>query len=83
MKNREINEHIEIKFIEEERVIFENKMKLAKCKTMSHFIRKCVMEGYIYIIDLELFRDLREFLEKVSNNIKSNRKYSKLDRCNL
>ncbi|MBR8465577.1 hypothetical protein KDE13_04275 [Campylobacter sp. faydin G-140] len=31
--------------------------------------RKCAMEGDIYIIDLEPFRDLNNLLVKVSNNI--------------
>lgn len=69
MKNRERNERIEIRLTEKERAIFENKMKMARCKTMSHFIRKCVMEGDIYIIDLQPFRDLSGLLAKVSNNI--------------
>ena len=59
MKNRERNERIEIRLTEEERTIFEKKMKMAKCKTMSHFIRKCVMESDIYIIDLQPFREIQ------------------------
>ena len=44
-------------------------MKLANCKTMSHFLRKCVLEKEIYIIDLEAFRDLQWILSKTTNNI--------------
>ena len=33
----------------EEKEVFEKKMKLANCKTMSHFLRKCVLEKEIYI----------------------------------
>ena len=62
MKNRERNERIEIRLTEEERTIFEKKMKMAKCKTMSHFIRKCVMENEIYIIDLQPFREIQGLL---------------------
>ncbi len=69
MKNRERNERIEIRLTEDERTIFEKKMKMAKCKTMSHFIRKCVMESDIYIVDLQPFRELSGVLYKVSNNI--------------
>ena len=28
-------------------------MRLAKCKTMSHFLRKCVLEKKIYQVDLQ------------------------------
>ena len=32
-------------------------MKLANCKTMSHFLRKCVLEKEIYIVDSFLETD--------------------------
>ena len=44
-------------------------MKLSNCKIMSHFLRKCVLEKEIYIIDLELFRDLQWLLSNATNNI--------------
>ena len=44
-------------------------MKLANFKTMSHFLRKCVLEKEIYIVDLEPFRDLQWLLSNVTNNI--------------
>ena len=54
---------------EEEKDLFEEKRKLAKCRNMSHFIRKCVLEKEIYQVDLEFFRDLQELLSNVTNNI--------------
>lgn len=36
---------------------------------MSHFLRKCVLEKEIYIVDLEPFRDLQWLLSNVTNNI--------------
>ena len=53
MANRFRNERIEIKLTKEEKEVFEKKMKLANCKTMSHFLRKCVLEKEIYVVDLE------------------------------
>ena len=44
-------------------------MKLANCKTMSHFLRKRVLEKEIYIVDIEPFRDLQWLLSNVTNNI--------------
>ena len=48
MANRIRNERLEIKLTEEEKTLFEEKRKLAKCRNMSHFIRKCVIEKEIY-----------------------------------
>ena len=44
-------------------------MKLAKSRTMSHFIRKCVMEKEIYEVDLEPFRDLQGLLSNATNSL--------------
>ena len=44
MANRIRNERLEIKLTEEEKALFEEKRKLAKCRNMSHFIRKCILE---------------------------------------
>ena len=52
MANRFRNERIEIKLTKEEKEVFEKKMKLANCKTMSHFLRECVLEKEIYVVDL-------------------------------
>ena len=59
---------LKIYLTDEEKEIFEKKMKLANCKTMSHFLRKCV-EKEIYIVDLEPFRDIQWLLSNVTNNI--------------
>ena len=69
MANRIRNERLEIKLTEEEKALFEEKRKLAKCKNMSHFIRKCVLEKEIYQVDLEPFRDLQGLLSNATSNI--------------
>ena len=53
----------------EEKEVFEKKMKLANCKTMSNFLRKCVLEIEIYVVDLEPFRNLQWLLSNATNNI--------------
>ena len=60
MANKIRNERLEIKLTEEEKALFEEKRKLAKCRNMIHFILKCVLENEIYQVDLESFRDLQE-----------------------
>ena len=69
MANRIRNERLEIKLTEEEKALFEDKKRLAKCRNMSLFIRKCVLEKEIYQIDLEPFRDLQVLLSNATNNI--------------
>ena len=53
MANRTRNIQLKICLNEEEKQIFEKKIKLTKCKTMSHFIRKFVLEGDIFVVDLQ------------------------------
>ena len=48
MANRIRNERLEIKLTEEEKALFEEKKRLAKCRNMNLFIRKCVLEKEIY-----------------------------------
>lgn len=69
MKNRVRNERLEIRLTEKERDLFEEKMRKANCKTMSHFIRKCVLEKEINVVDLNPFRNLQWEISKVGNNI--------------
>ena len=69
MENRKRKNQLKIYLTDEEKEIFEKKMKHANCKTMSHFLRKCVLEKEIYIVDLEPFRDLQWLLSNVTNNI--------------
>ena len=69
MENRERDHQLKIYLSGEEKKLFNEKMKLAKCRTMSHFIRKCVMEKEIYEVDLEPFRDLQGLLSNVTNSL--------------
>ena len=67
--NNKLKNQLKIYLRDEKKEIFEKKMKLANCKTMSHFLRKCVLEKEIYIVDLEPFRDLQWLLSNATNNI--------------
>ena len=69
MDNRTRKNQLKIYLTDEEKEIFEKKMKLVNCKTTSHFLRKCVLEKEIYIVDLEPFRNLQWLLSNVTNNI--------------
>ncbi len=69
MENRERNHQLKVYLSSEEKEFFKEKMKLSKCRTMSHFIRKCVMEKEIYEVDLEPFRDLYVTLSAATNKL--------------
>jgi len=44
-------------------------MKMAKCKNMSYFIKKCVMESDIYIVNLHPFREIQELLFRYASSV--------------
>lgn len=69
VENRERNIQLIVRLNDEEKALFEKKRKLAKCKNMSLFIRKCVLEKEIYIVDLEPFAELQGLLYNATNNI--------------
>ncbi len=68
MENRVRNNQLIIRLNDEEKELFEKKRQFAKCKNMSLFIRKCVLEKEIYIVDLEPFRDIQGLLFNATNN---------------
>ena len=51
MDNRKRNNQLKIYLTDEEKEVFEKKMKLANCKTMSHFLRKCVLEIHSLLLN--------------------------------
>ncbi|MFM1582353.1 plasmid mobilization protein [Helcococcus ovis] len=69
MKNRKRKNQLKIYLTDEEKEFFEKKMKLTNSKTMSYFLRKCVLEKEIYIVDLEPFRNIQWLLSNATNNI--------------
>ncbi len=69
MENRQRNIQLIIRLNKDEKELFKRKMKLAKCKNMSLFIRKCVLEKEIYQVDLQPFAELQGLLYNATNNI--------------
>ena len=69
MANRTRNIQLKINLTEEEKKLFEKKMKLAHCKTMNHFLSKVVSETDIYVIDLQPFREIQGLLGRYTNNV--------------
>lgn len=69
MANRTRNIQLKICLTEEEKEHFEKKMKMAKCKTMSHFLRKLVSTSDIYVVDLQPFREIQGSLSRYASSV--------------
>ena len=67
--NRTRNIQLKINLTEEEKSLFQKKMKMANCKTMNHFLRKVVSESNIYVVDLQPFREIQGLLSKYANSV--------------
>ena len=69
MANRIRNVQLKINLTEEEKALFEKKMKMAKSKTMNHFLRKVVSESDIYVVDLQPFREIQGLLFRYASSV--------------
>lgn len=68
MANRTQNCRLEIKLTSKEMELFEEKLAQSHSKNMTEFLIKCVSEEHIYIIDMQVFRDLQHLLANITNN---------------
>lgn len=69
MTHRIRNAQLKINLTEEEKTLFQKKMKMANCKTMNHFLRKVVSESDIYVVDLQPFREIQGLLSRYANSV--------------
>lgn len=69
MTHRTRNVQLKINLTEEEKALFQKKMKMAKCKTMNLFLRKVVSESNIYVVDLQPFREIQGLLSRYANSV--------------
>ena len=69
MTKRERNNQLKIYLTDEEMKLFKDKKSKSQSKTMNHFIRKCVLEKNIYVLDMKPFYDLHNLLGKNANNL--------------
>lgn len=69
MTTRERNHQLKIYLAPNELEFFKQKYHKSRCKSMSHLIRKCVLEKNIYVIDMKPFREIQHLLSKTSTNI--------------
>lgn len=69
MSNRERKNQLKIYLSDEELRLFKEKMKIANCKTMAHFIRKCVLEKEIFVINMTHFYRMQHLLGNEARNL--------------
>ena len=69
MENRIRKNQLKIYLSDEEKQIFENKLTMSKLKSMSLFIRKCVLEKEIFVVDMTPIMKIQQLLSNQANNI--------------
>ena len=69
MENRIRKNQLKIYLSDEEKQIFENKLAMSKIKSMSIFIRKCVLEKEIFVVDMTPIMKIQQLLSNQANNI--------------
>lgn len=69
MKNRKRNIRLRFDLTDKEKELFERKKEESGARSMSHFIRKTVLEKEIYEVDLKPLRDLYGTLSIATNKL--------------
>ena len=69
MKNLYRDKQLIVRLTHEEEQIFENKLAMSKLKSMSLFIRKCVLEKEIFVVDMTPIMKIQQLLSNQANNI--------------
>ena len=60
---------LKIRVTEEELEAFKRKYKNSRCKSFSDFVRRCVFDGLILLIDNEKMQGLYSMLNSINNNV--------------
>ncbi|HEN7857942.1 plasmid mobilization protein [Streptococcus agalactiae] len=69
MANRYRNNGIYLMLSDDELQILEKKYKLSGCKSLRQFIMKCILEKDIFVLDMDVFRDMSTSISRISSNI--------------
>ena len=69
MTSRFRNNGIYLMLSDEELELLNKKYKASKCKTLRQFIIKCILEKDIYVLDMDVFREMSTNISRTSNNI--------------
>ncbi|EMQ0984781.1 plasmid mobilization relaxosome protein MobC [Peptoniphilus gorbachii] len=69
MANRTRNNGIYLMLSDEELELLNKKYKASKCKSLRQFIIKCILEKDIFILDMDVFREMSTNISHTSSNI--------------
>lgn len=69
MANRYRKNGIYLMLSDEELEILENKYKLSGCKSLRQFIMKCVLNADIFVLDMDIFRDMSANIGRTTGSI--------------
>lgn len=69
MTSRFRNNGIYLMLSDEELELLNEKHKASKCKTLRQFIMKCILEKDIYVLNMDVFREMSTNISRTSNNI--------------
>ena len=69
MTSRFRNNGIYLMLSDEELELLNEKYKASKRKTLRQFIMKCILEKDIYVLDMDVFREMSTNISRTSNNI--------------
>ena len=69
MANRTRNNWIYLMLSDEELELLNKKYKASKCKSLRQFIIKCVLEKDIFILDMDVFREMSTNISRTSSSI--------------
>ena len=60
---------IQIYLTEEEKQVLDIKYKMYKCRSRGAFIRKMILEGFVYEVDFSELKRFNFLMSNISNNI--------------
>lgn len=69
MTNRTRKNGIYLMLSNEELEILKKKYELSTCKTLRQFILKCILEKDIFVLDMEVFREISSSIGRIAGSI--------------
>ncbi|CAL7867299.1 MobC domain-containing protein [Fusobacterium necrophorum subsp. funduliforme] len=69
MTNRTRKNGIYLMLSDEELEILKKKYELSTCKTLRQFILKCILEKDIFVLDMEVFREISSSIGRITGSI--------------
>lgn len=69
MTNRTRNNGIYLMLSDKELALLNKKYEASKCRSLRKFIMKCILEKDIFVLDMEVFREMSTNISRTSSNI--------------